>query len=138
MHTTELHIFDDRLLMYQEYACKIHLLRMRAIKLMLALYLTTKPISGSYGGREGSNSILHTQTFTQVQNLNIYTSTKPSTKPQHLHEYKTYLHEYKTYFKYKTYFFVRTMTSRPRHFSPAPLFAHAQRPASRTVYYKIS
>ena len=37
---------------------------------------------------------------------NIYTSTKP----QHLHTCKTY-------FKYKTYFFVRTMTSRPCHFS---------------------
>ena len=31
MHTTELHIFDDRLLIYHEYACKIHLLLMHAI-----------------------------------------------------------------------------------------------------------
>ena len=31
MHTTELHIFNDRLLMYHEYTRKIHLLFMPAI-----------------------------------------------------------------------------------------------------------
>ena len=49
MHTTELHIFNDRLLMYHEYARKVHLLRFRAINVSaLSNYVCTTSISGSF------------------------------------------------------------------------------------------